>query len=491
MMLVTDVHVAAATLFGVWAAGAVPIQIGVPYRLTDAASFLEQLRVSAARLDARALLISPAFAAFAGQSRSACPVLIADTLLEPGPAAALPDPEAAPGPALIQLTSGSTGHPRGVVIPHERLMGHLEAMSEALPMRGDEAGGVSWLPLHHDMGLIGGLLFPLFNAFPVHMLSPLSFRARPFAWLEEMARIRGTISLGPPSAYAILLQLARRAAEVRLDLSPWRCAMVGAEPISAALLRRFAQAYAPCGFRAEAFFPVYGLAEATVAVTFPTLLGATRVERVERLALEREGRAVPAQPGPDAVELVGVGRAIPGTEVRIVDDAGHLLNDRAVGAIEVRSSTGMVGYYEEPVATAEAFDGQWLRTGDLGFLVDGVLFVTGRSKELIIKGGHNLVPAVLEEIAGGVEGVRAGCVAAVGVISHERQTELVYVVAETRVPPAEHGGLAASVREALKVHGIAVDHVVLLPPGELPKTTSGKLRRREVAEWMRARTKEE
>ncbi|KYF94397.1 acyl-CoA synthetase [Sorangium cellulosum] len=488
LMLVTDVEVAVPCLFGVWVLGAVPIQVGVPYRLTDVAAFLGELRRTAARVGARTLVVSSALLGFAQGEGGADGLtqLAAEPLLDAPLDASLPDPDRAPGPALIQLTSGSTGHPRGVVIPHERLMLHLDAMSQRLPVRGEGAGGVSWLPLHHDMGLVGGLLFPLFNDFPVHMLSPLEFRTRPFSWLAEMSRIRGAISLGPPSAYAICVGLARRAVEAGLDLGAWRCAMVGAEPIAPALLRRFAEAFAPCGFRLEAFFPVYGLAEATVAVTFPDLLAAPRVLTVDRGLLEREGRVEEAAPGPLSLELVGVGRPIPRTEIRVVDAGRSPVPERTVGEIEVRSETVMEGYFDEPEATAEALVDGWLRTGDLGFLDRGTLFVTGRKKEVIIKGGHTMIPAVIEEIASRVDGIRAGCVVAVGLFLEERQTEAVYVVAETRAEASEHAGLTERVREALRANGVTVDQVVLLPPGELPKTTSGKLRRREVAERLRA-----
>jgi acyl-CoA synthetase (AMP-forming)/AMP-acid ligase II len=332
------------------------------------------------------------------------------------------------------------------------------------------------------MGLIGGLLFPFYNGFVANMLSPQDFRASPFVWLEAMSALRATICAAPPSAYAILLRLARRAAEAGLDLGAWECAMIGAEPISPDLLRRFAEAFRPVGFRPEAFFPVYGLAEATVAVTFPKLLAPSRVDVIDRAELERSGRAEPCEPGPLAIELVGVGRPIPGTEIVIVGDNGVGLPERHAGEILVRAPSLMAGYYEDAQATAEAFEGGWLRTGDLGYLSDGELFVTGRKKELIIKGGHNMLPSVIEEIVSGVDGVRSGCVVAVGVRSPEDETELVYVAAETKLGPEDHAALSARAREALSAHGIAVDRVLLVMPGALPKTTSGKLRRRAVAE---------
>jgi fatty-acyl-CoA synthase len=483
LMFVADVQAAVATLFGAWAIGAVPIQVGAPYRLTDPAAFVRELGRTADRLSARALVVSEAFAAPVADSPAPAPVLSAEALAQEGGSVEPPGVDAAHRPALIQLTSGSTGHPRGVVVSHSRLLGHLAAISEALPLAGEEAREVSWLPLNHDMGLIGGLLFPLFNGFPLYHLSPLAFRADPFVWLQTLSDARATCSPAPPSAYALALRLARRAAEAGLDLRPWACAMIGAEAIPARLLREFAGSFAACGFRPEAFFPVYGLAEATVAVTFPELLAPTRFDRVDRTLLEREARAVPCDAGPDALELVGVGRPIPGTEVRIVAGGADAAS-REIGEIWVRSDTLMDGYYDDPAATAAAMEGPWLKTGDLGYRADGELFVTGREKDLIIKAGHNLLPEAIEDIAGAVDGVRAGCVVAVGVPSPQRATELVCVVAETKLDAGEHAQLAARVRDALRLRGIAVDRVLLVPAGELPKTTSGKLRRREVARGL-------
>jgi acyl-CoA synthetase (AMP-forming)/AMP-acid ligase II len=305
------------------------------------------------------------------------------------------------------------------------------------------------------------------------------------AWLEAMSDLRATICAAPPSAYALVQRLARKAAETGLRFDAWECAMIGAEPISAGLLRRFADAFAPLGFRAEAFFPVYGLAEATVAVTFPKLLAPTRFDVIDRAALERDGVAVPRAAGPGSIELVGVGAPIPRTEMRIVDEDGAALPERHVGEILVAAPTLMTGY-DDPAATARAFSGKYLKTGDLGYVHEGCLFVTGRAKELIIKGGHNLIPSVIEEIAAEVEGVRAGCVAAVGVRSPEDETELCHVVAETKLDAAEHARLADQLREALRAQGIVIDAVHFLPPGTLPKTTSGKLRRRLLADAIAA-----
>lgn len=483
LLLIPEVRPSVSTLFGVWALGAVPSILGVPYRLADLDAYLEQLRGTAKKLNAKALVLSGMLAGMAGEGSQEGPsLIIADTLVEEGRASAFqPEPETAPGPCLVQLTSGSTSDPRGVVLSHEKVMLHMASMSQALPSP-EHAAAVSWLPLHHDMGLLGGLLFPFFNGFPAHMLSPLDFRQRPFCWLEAMSQFKGTICAAPPSAYAICLGLANRAKESGLDLSAWEVAMIGAEPISPELLRRFSDRFAPCGFRAEAFFPVYGLAEATVAVTFPRKLASTVVDCVDRAVLEREGRAVPSPMGPGALELTGVGRPIPHTEVRLVDEQDQPVPERTLGEILVRSATVMDGYYREPELTAAAIQEGWLRTGDLGYQADGELFITGRKKELIIKGGHNLIPSILEELTAEVEGVRAGCVAAVGLRSEQRQTELVYVLAETKLEAEAQAALGERIRERLRAAGIAIDHVLLVAPGTLPKTTSGKLKRKALAE---------
>ena len=295
MLLIAEVDVAIATLFGLWAAGAVPIFVGLPYRLDDVAAFVAELRRTAARLDARRLVVSDGFASLVEDDTTPPRVLAAGGLQADCSAGQWEDvgPDA---PALIQLTSGSTGHPRGVLLSHRAVLANLAAISKALPA-GEDAREVTWLPLHHDMGLAGGLLYPLFNGFPVNVLSPLHFRTDAFVWLQTMSDAKATCTPAPPAAYAIATRLARRAAEAQLDRGALRCAMVGAEPIAPQLLRDFATAFEPCGLRPEAFFPVYGLAEATVAVTFPQPLAQTHVDPVDRTVLERDGRAVPAEEG--------------------------------------------------------------------------------------------------------------------------------------------------------------------------------------------------
>lgn len=477
LFLVPETGNAIACQFGAWVLGATPAHVGLPYRLSDPSRFVDELRQTAARLRVRAVVVDGSLARHATIGDDEVPLLTTDALLS----CAVEDTDVPPrieAPALLQLTSGSTGRARGILISHEKLLRHLRAISEALPAD-PRCIGVSWLPLYHDMGLIGGLLYPLFNGFVIHLLSPLHFRSQPMLWLRSLDAVRATHTVGPPSAYAIACRLATRAHEEKLDLSALTCAMIGAEPIAPRLLGRFTEAFAPCGFRRQAWFPVYGLAEATVAVSFPIPGSSPRIDRIARRKLEDAGRAEPADPG--EIELVSVGKPLPDTRVRIVDDRGAELPERHVGEVEISSPTLMDGYAEDLEATSATFRDGWLMTGDLGYVAGGDLFITARKKELIIRGGKNFIPAVLEEIVSGVPGVRAGCVAAVGVKVPDRHTELIGILVETRLASNEWERLADEIRLALERNGIEADRVKVVASGELPKTSSGKIRRIDAA----------
>ncbi|HEY7056514.1 MAG TPA: AMP-binding protein, partial [Vicinamibacterales bacterium] len=357
-----DVKSAVTSQLGAWTAGAIPVQLGLPDRLTDVDQFIDQLHPTLRQLDTNVLLVDRSVAA-AAAPRPELRMFVAEDLMEQLPDDA-PDSQRVCG-ALIQLTSGSTGHPRAVLVPHDELVRHLESISTRLPSSSSSVG-VSWLPVYHDMGLIGGLLYPCFNGFPVYVFSPLDFRRNPYAWLQTMSRVRATHTSAPPSGYAICLRLAARAVDDRLDLSALGCAMIGAEQISPRLIRQFADAFAACGFRPEAFFPVYGLAEATVAVTFPEPLTPTRIDAVDQDQFEREGHAVPPLDKAPSLEFVGVGSPLGGTELSIRDDEGHDLPERRLGEIWIRSDSMMEGYYGDDDATAAVLKDGWLDTGDLG-----------------------------------------------------------------------------------------------------------------------------
>jgi acyl-CoA synthetase (AMP-forming)/AMP-acid ligase II len=480
LVLAPDVKAAVASQLGAWTLGAIPAQLGLPDRLANLDAFVDELGPTLQRLETRTLLVGRSIAALL-TSRDEVRILVAEELMEQPPE----EPASMRGAALMQLTSGSTGHPRAVVVPHDRVARHLEHISERLPSD-DASVGVTWLPLCHDMGLIGGLLYPCWNGFPVYLTSPMDFRRSPYAWLQTLSQVRATHTAAPPSGFAVCLRLAERAEAERLDLSTLTCAMVGAEPIPPRVLGQFADAFAPCGFRPESFFPVYGLAEATVAVTFPDVMTPTRLDTIDRERFEQEGVAESVHDDRPQVQFVGVGSPLTGTELRIRDREGQDVPERIVGKIWFRSDSMMLGYYGDEEATAAVLQDGWLDTGDLGYVAGGALFVTGRVKDVIIARGRTLVPSAIEEIVATLPGVRKDGVAAVGVPADARATEQVCVVAETRVDASEHSHLAGAVRDALKVRGISVDHVIFVPPKTLPKTSSGKIKRSLVVEHLRS-----
>jgi len=381
-------------------------------------------------------------------------------------------------PALFQYTSGSTGDPKGVVLSHANLLANIRAMGAALDVRASDVF-VSWLPLYHDMGLIGAWLGSLYFGVPLVILSPLSFLVRPERWLWAIHRYRGTASAAPNFAFELCTRKIESAAIEGLDLSSLRVIANGAEPVSPDTLRRFSDRFAPYGFRSDAMAPVYGLAENAVGLAFPPLGRAPIVDRIERSALAEHGIAVPARPeDPAVVEFVSCGRPLVGHEIRVVDARGEAA-ERREGRIQFRGPSATSGYFRNDAKNRELFEAGWLNTGDLGYVANGELFVTGRAKDIIIRAGRHVYPTELEEVAGNVPGVRRGCVVAFGSRDPRSGTERLVVVAETRaVEPAAVAALRAAIAQAL---GTLLDappeDVVIVPPHTVPKTSSGKLRR--------------
>jgi 1-acyl-sn-glycerol-3-phosphate acyltransferase len=382
--------------------------------------------------------------------------------------------------AFLQYTSGATGDPKGVMLTHANVLANIHAIGEAVAVRADDVG-VSWLPLYHDMGLIGAWLLPLHYGIPVAVMSPLAFLSRPERWLWAVHHHRATLSPAPNFAYELCVRkIADRDIE-GLDLSTWRAALNGAEPVSPETIERFIARFARYGFRRKAMLPVYGLAEATLAVSVPPIARGPLVERVERAAFEREGRATPARPNDKtALAFVSSGPPVSGYEVRIVDAENREVPEGIEGQLWFRGPAASRGYYRNPEATrAIRPQEDWIDSGDRAYQKDGEIYITGRVKDIIIKAARNLYPHEIEELAGRVHGVRSGCVVAFGVRDATLGSERLVVVAETRETDAEiRADIIEQINESIALQlDLPPDVVELVPPQTIPKTSSGKLRR--------------
>ncbi len=385
--------------------------------------------------------------------------------------------------AFLQFTSGSTSRPKGVMVSHRNLAWNSESfMIHGLAKDSSFDKGVTWLPLFHDMGLIGFVVGTIFTDIPVVFLPTASFVRNPRVWLDKIHQHRGTITYAPNFAYALVAKRLKDKDVADLDLSSLRRVGCGAEPIQANTLRDFAAKLAPAKFDPKAFLPSYGMAEATLAITFVPLSTGVRTDVIEKKSLEG-GDAKPAASIEDdgAQELVNCGRPFPEHDVAIVDEAGNRLGDRQVGHIITRGPSVSAGYYQEPELTAEAFkagpDGEtWLYTGDLGYTVDGEVFICGRLKDMIIVRGRNFYPNDLEWVVSELPSVRRGNVVAFGtVVDGEEQ---LVIAAEAFQSDAE--ALKQSISQAiLASFSLATHDVVIVPQGTLPRTSSGKPQRRK------------
>ncbi|MEU5328836.1 non-ribosomal peptide synthetase/type I polyketide synthase [Streptomyces parvus] len=410
--------------------------------------------------------------------------LALDTLRE---ASALREP--APGGrddvAFLQFSSGSTGAPKGVEVTHRAVLANLEQIRAASALSADDVV-VSWMPYFHDMGLIGTHLAPLAARARQVKIGPLSFAKRPRLWFEVADRHRATVLSAANFALALAVRRVPDDVLARLDLSAVRLLLVGAEPIAPAVWRAFAVRTRPAGLDPAAAQPVYGLAEATLAVTFPPPGEVSEPLVLDRASLSH-GVAVDTEPGVGAVELMDVGRPVAGCAVRIVDDEGDVLGDRRVGHITVRGPQLARGYYGLPDVSAETFTEGWLRTGDLGFLRNGRLCVTGRHKDVLFLNGRTFHATDLEEVVAATPGLPPGAPAVVGSTDTVTGTERVVVFVPWARPPGEAAEVlervAARVREALFHDDV---RVLALPPGAFPRTTSGKLQRRRLRERFEA-----
>jgi acyl-CoA synthetase (AMP-forming)/AMP-acid ligase II len=389
--------------------------------------------------------------------------------------------------AFLQYTSGSTSSPRGVAVTHGNMLHNSELIARGFESN-SRSMGISWLPPYHDMGLIGGVVKPLFVGFPVVILSPYAFLQQPFRWLQTITKVRATVTGGPNFAYDLCIRKVTREQRDRLDLSSWKIAFNGAEPIHPETMERFSAIFSSCGFNPKAFYPCYGLAESTLYVTGGKALTGPKYVSVNRTKLE-QGRAVAAKPDDeDAKVLVGCGHAPADQKVVIVDpQSRRRCPEGRVGEIWVSSHSVAAGYWNRPQESAKVFcarladskEGPFLRTGDLGFLQQGELFVTGRIKDLIIINGRNLYPQDVEITAQASHPGLQPFAGAAFAVEHSGQERLVIAQEVQReFLRSNSADMLAAIRQAVvRDYDVQAYAVALLKPGQVPRTSSGKVRR--------------
>ena len=465
-------------------AGLVPVPLSASLHLGSHRAYVAQLRHMLVNCGAEVAMAAPTLSPYLRQAAEGLPLRF---LGEP----AAFDDLAAGGAALrplgpadtafLQYTSGTTQFVRGVVVTQAALMNNLLGiLKDGLGVRaGDRA--VSWLPYYHDMGFVGFVLAPMAAQRSVDYMSPTEFAKRPLQWLTLISASRATIAFSPTFGYELCSRRLRREEIERLDLSSWRVAGVGAEMIRPDALEQFADQFAPAGFDRRAFMACYGMAECSLAVSLSPLDTGLRVDRVDRRRLAESRIALPVDDTPGDAEVgrfVNCGRALPGFEVEVRDDAGRVLPERRCGTVFVRGPSVSPGYFADPAATAEVLSPEgWLDTGDLGYHLDGSLVITGRRKDLLILNGRNIWPQDLEHIAVQQAEVSDHAAAAFSV-SGPGGEEMAAMVVQCRLTdPARRTALVERLQTAI-LEEIGIRCLIeLVPPHTLPRTSSGKLSR--------------
>jgi 1-acyl-sn-glycerol-3-phosphate acyltransferase len=491
LMLPTSIEFFVAFL-GILYAGAIPVPIYPPMRLSQLEDHLRRQTGILRNAGACLLITMPEARQLAGwlgtvvdSLNGVASVAEIEAVAKP---TTLPRLNKADAIALIQYTSGSTGDPKGVVLSHANLLANIRAMGRVMDASSADVF-VSWLPLYHDMGLIGAWLGCLHYAARLYVMSPQSFLIRPQSWLGAMHRYRATFSASPNFGFELCLAKIAEDELKGLDLSSLRMVANGAEPVSVRSLRTFTERFGHYGFPASAMAPVYGLAECSVGLAFPPIGRQPLVDRVDRDQLSLHGIAEPAGPDdPRPLELPACGQPLPGHEIRVLDEAGRELSERREGRIEFRGPSATSGYFRNERKTRELLHGDWRDTGDRGYMAGGDIFVTGRIKDIIIRAGRHLYPQEIEEAVANVPGVHKGGVAVFGVADRASGTERVVVLVETRATdPAARATLQARAHEVVTdTAGTPPDEIVLAPPRAVPKTSSGKIRRSAVKEMYQS-----
>ncbi len=490
-----------AAFFGTLFAGAVPVPLYPPVRFGRLDEYRARTAAMLAAVEASLLLADRRLAPLvSGALADSPPRLGWTTLAELPPGAASTSAGRPDDLALVQFSSGTLVDPKPVALEQRAVLAQVRALNARLPDTPDvRHSGVSWLPLYHDMGLIGCIFTALERRGIMTLLPPEAFVVRPALWLRAIARHRATVSVAPNFAYDLAAERIRAEELEGCDLSSWRVALCGAEAVSGQTLRRFARRFTPFGFDATALTPVYGLSEAALAVTFAEVGAPFRAQRFDRAQLAEEGRAVPIpEPGSnrsadegEGTELVSVGRPLPGfaLEVRAHEEgreqpavASGVVEPGRVGRLFVSGPSLFRDYLGQPLQTALVLQKGWLDTGDLGFLHDGELYLVGRAKDVLIVLGANHSPVDVERALDNLPGVRRGCAVAVSHRAEGAATERLLLLVEERrgLDRRTREQLPASCRQAvIAATGLALDEIHLLPPGTLPRTSSGKIRRAE------------
>lgn len=471
--------------FGSVLAGGIPVPLYPPVRLGRLDEYHQRTAGMLASVQARCLVTDRRVRRILGKTLEATdvPCLVVDSLAR-GAARPRPLPRAgADDTAFIQMSSGTTRAPNPIRLSHRQVLSNVARILESIVGNYPEDehfthAGVSWLPLYHDMGLVGCVLTALARPGDLTLIPPEVFVTQPAVWLRAISRYRGTVSPAPNFAYALCVERIADDELTDVDLSSWRIALNGAEPVTPSVLQRFVDRFSRYGLRPEALTPVYGLAEATLAVTFSDVR-----ERFRRTSFDRESLSTAgvARERPGGLPLVSLGRPLPGYEIRIVDRQNRDLPAGVCGRVLVRGPSLMQGYHDMPLLTRQCLQKGWLNTGDRGFLHDGELYLHGRDKDIIILRGRNYSPQEFEQVLDGVSGVRPGCTAAVGIFDPEADAEvLVMLVERSRTPRPDGEEVARNVRrQLLNLLGVPAHHVAVLEPGTLPRTSSGKIRRSE------------
>ncbi|HEY7288020.1 MAG TPA: fatty acyl-AMP ligase [Vicinamibacterales bacterium] len=480
-LVLPDAEQFLTAFFGASMASLVPASLFAPSATTELRRYFDLTANALRSSGASAVVTTPGLRHELEALRATCPALSLVLTWESldAPAAEIDAPPGLDDIAFVQFTSGSTSAPKGIVLSHRNVAANVDAINgpSGLAIGVDDVA-VGWLPLSHDMGLVGLGLGPLYAASHGVFLPPHLFARRPVEWLRALTRHRGTISFSPNFGYDLCVRRVKDRELDGLDLSAWRIAGCGAEPIHAQTLEAFAERFARSGFRRTSLFPSYGLAEHVLAASFSPRGRGARSEVVAEEGLEHERVARPACDGSAGITLVSCGRPFPGHEIRILNEDGQPLPERSIGEIVLSGPSVMLGYYKHDALTRQTVRDGWLRTGDLGYLAGGELFVCGRAKDVIIVHGRKYHPQDLEWAVDDLAGVRRGRVVAFGTTEAGRPDRVVIVAEPNGTVAAET--LQQAIRQQVSdLFGLYVDEVALVPSGTVGRTTSGKVRRSE------------